>query len=49
LTVVVLREKKEQTLLLTPDAKKHSRVERPEDAPECMVVAPAGLFWSPRR
>jgi membrane-associated protease RseP (regulator of RpoE activity) len=49
LTVVVLREKKEQTLLLTPDAKKHSRVELPADTPECMVVALAGLFWSLRR
>ena len=49
LTVVVLRERREQALLLTPDAKRRSSLERPAGASECRMVAPVGVFWTPRR
>jgi len=49
LTVVVLRDKKEQTLTLTPDAKKRSSVELPGDDSQRVALAPIGFFWLPLR
>jgi serine protease Do len=48
LAVTVLRDKKEQTLSLTPDAKKRSSVEQPSEDPEREVVARMGFSWMPR-
>jgi S1-C subfamily serine protease len=45
LTVVVLRDKKEQTLSLTPDSKKRSSLQQPRDEPERVSLAPIGYFW----
>jgi S1-C subfamily serine protease len=47
LTVVVLRDKKEQTLTLTPDAKKRSSVEEPADGQAPGAVAHLGFSWMP--
>jgi len=47
LVVVVLREKKEQTLTLTPEGKKRSSVQWPVENAE-PVVARLGLLWMPR-
>jgi len=47
LTVVVLRDKKEQTLTLTPDGKKRSSVEQPAPDPDPGAVAHAGFSWMP--
>jgi serine protease Do len=47
LTVVVLRDKKEQTLTLTPDGKKRSSVEGPADDDNAAAVAHPGLSWLP--
>jgi S1-C subfamily serine protease len=44
LTIVVLREKKEQTLTLTPDGKKRSSL----DDLDPVVLARLGLSWLPR-
>jgi membrane-associated protease RseP (regulator of RpoE activity) len=58
LTVVVLRDKKEQTLTLTPDAKKRSSLDQPGlDSPDLHQpalgpsaedVAHLGFSWLPR-
>ena len=45
LTVVVLRDKKEQTLSLTPDSKKRSSLQQPSDESERVSLAPIGYFW----
>ncbi|HEX9201351.1 MAG TPA: PDZ domain-containing protein [Acidobacteriaceae bacterium] len=45
LTVVVLRDKKEQTLTLTPDSKKRSSLDRPTE--DSVVIARLGLSWMP--
>ena len=48
LTIVVLRDKKEQTLTLIPEGKKRSSVEPPVDDKERDVVARVGMSWMPR-
>jgi S1-C subfamily serine protease len=47
LTVVVLRDKKEQTLTLTPDSKKRSSLQQPGDDSQRVALAPIGFFWLP--
>jgi serine protease Do len=47
LTIVVLRDKKEQTLTLTPDGKKRSGLDKPGDR-EPVTFARLGLSWMPR-
>jgi S1-C subfamily serine protease len=47
LTVVVLRDKKEQTLTLAPDSKKRSSLQRPSDDSQRVALAPIGFFWLP--
>jgi S1-C subfamily serine protease len=48
LTVVVLRDKKEQTLTLTPDAKKRSSLDQPTFGPSAEAVAHLGFPWLPQ-
>jgi S1-C subfamily serine protease len=45
LTIVVLRDKKQQTLTLTPDSKKRSSLDEP--APNPAAFAHPGLSWMP--
>jgi serine protease Do len=48
LTVVVLRDKKEQTLTLAPDSKKRSSLDQPGDDSNRGDLAHLGLSWMPR-
>jgi S1-C subfamily serine protease len=48
LTVVVLRDKKEQTLTLTPDSKKRSSLDQPADDSNRAGLAHSGFSWMPR-
>jgi len=53
LTIVVLRDKKQQTLTLTPDGKKRSSLDAPDQLtptqqPTPAAVAHIGLYWIPR-
>jgi S1-C subfamily serine protease len=48
LTIVVMRDKKQQTLTLTPDSKKRSSADEPSQGRDPAVVARLGLSFRPR-
>jgi S1-C subfamily serine protease len=48
LTVVVLRDKKEQTLTLAPAGKKRSSLDQPGDDSNRVDLAHSGFSWTPR-
>ena len=48
LTVVVLRDKKEQTLTLAPEGKKRSSLDQPGDDSSQVDLAHFGMSWMPR-
>lgn len=48
-SIVVLRDKKEQTLVLTPDGKKRSSMEQPVPTADPIDVVHLELLWMPRR
>jgi serine protease Do len=47
LTIIVIRDKKQQTLTLTPDSKKRSSLDQPAE-PDAPAVAHLGFSWMPR-
>ena len=46
LTIIVIRDKKQQTLTLTPDSKKRSSLDEPTE-PDSPAVAHLGFSWMP--
>ncbi len=48
LNIVVMRDKKEQTLTLTPDGKKRSSLTQPMDNTDPVALAHLGMYWIPR-
>lgn len=48
LTIVVMRDKKQQTLTLTPDGKKRSSVDQPSRDRDAVVLARLGLSFRTR-
>ncbi|MDP9039484.1 MAG: PDZ domain-containing protein [Acidobacteriota bacterium] len=49
LAITVLRDKKQQTLMLTPDGKRRSAVEEQMQGQERPVLAHVNVAWPPRR
>jgi serine protease Do len=48
LTIVVMRDKKQQTLTLTPDSKKRSSLQQPTQDRDAGVLAHLGLSLGPQ-